>query len=217
MTIAIAPDVKGVTKIAVADKAKWREAKEENTRYDWSKAYMWMVWSRVVTLIVMGVLPVALIALTPWTLLGYVALAGIPTRAALASGKTSSKFTDVKAYNIASQLKDNWKSYGDAFYKQIWEHRCKGEEVGYSYYSDMDYNTGERRRNPLQHTNCVYCDKRLVELHALLDSQNETELKIRVPIENQIFESSEQFRKAISDQESISDVMKAISEGAKNG
>lgn len=216
--IAIAPGVKGITRLAVNDRAKWRVAKDANTRYDWSVAYTKLVWSRVFLILLMVALPVSLIALTPWTLMGYLALGAIPVRSALASGKVHTNYVDTKAYELSSQLKDGWKDHGDVFYKQIWEHGCDGSFRGVSSY-DWDYDDRGRRtrRDVPEYTNCDHCEKRLKELSALVKSQKETELKLKAPLDEQLFESSEQFRKAVADQLEQPNIMRQISEGVSNG
>lgn len=218
MTVAIAPGTKGLAKIAANDQAKWRAAKADNTRYDWSAAYTKLVWTRVFLILLMVALPVSFIAITPWALAGYAALGAIPLRSALASGKVHGNYVDTTAYGFASQLKDGWKDHGDVFYKQIWDHGCNGSERSRDYYYDYEYDDDGRRvkRRVPTYTDCEHCEKRLKELAALVESQLKTELKLKSPIEEQLFESSEQFRKAVADQMKGSNIMRQIREGANH-
>lgn len=189
--------------------ADTRDQARRNMRsYEWGSEFSAFFWKRTICLIVALVLPVSLLAISPWVLMGYLWIAMLPVGSTLIAKNSSSEYADIEAHAVFTKLKDGWAEHGKVLYGQIWEHDCgRKRKVEYSY------TYGDRRDDRIIF--CEDCDVRLKELNALLDSQKSVERSIRSETSDLAIESSQEFRKAIKEQYTASDVMKQISNSAK--
>jgi hypothetical protein len=168
---------------------------DNNTkRYSWSAAQCCFVWFSIFAGLLLLILPVSFISLTIYALLAYLWIALVPVVAITYHKNTSNRFQVTRAYAIKTQLKQGWADHGQAFYRQIWSHNCNDQ------YSDYG--------------SCRYCLNRYDELEKLLKSQQSVEENYAEPINNELFESSAQFRAAVAKQFDPDPLMKEISDKA---
>lgn len=168
---------------------RWAQLKKANPHhYSWSGPMMVFVWKRIPIIIAALVLPVSLIAITLWTLLGYLWLLYFPVAAMYRKAKSSSRYTDVQAYKAFSKLKDQWREHGVVFYRQVWDHTCSGNKTEWRKYGDRSL-----------YTDCGYCDKRLKELFLLVQSQESVESEIDETVTDSLFDASRAFRIAVEE------------------
>lgn len=214
--IAIRPDA-GIVRKAVASygilnakkqAVRYREKEYSRQVSTWTNEFFNYFWIRNAVALPLVVLPIALIAVTTLTLFGYLWLMLPVISMVAARGLTKSNSVDVKAYEITTQLKDGWRDHGETFYRQIWNHDCDGQIHGHSYNGCL-YRSS---KCDINFTACVYCDDRLTELEALLESQQKVEVKMIEPINESLFEASEQFRKAVEEQLEPSNTDKLMKE-----
>lgn len=213
MTMAAHPDKKPVGRVVNTVKAVYGNppTKVKNGYItSWSDEYFKWFWRRVgVTLILLGV-PTALVWLTMWSLLGYAMVLAVPIALAVAKNKTDGRYSTRKAYGYFSQLKSGWRDHGEVFYRQIWSHDCSGNEKQYG----GCYCVGTCKCK--KYLSCTHCDKRLVELTELYDSQKSVEDKTQDEVSASFFEASKEFRLAAAEtmQDKQAALMKEISDSA---
>lgn len=171
----------------------------------WTGQYTTFFWLRLLAIAVYLALPVSLIAITLWTLVGYAAILAIPASHAYARRGISRQHNRVLAYNSYAKLKDGWKSHGHALYTQVWNHDCDGSKINGRDQYDEVWDDKRRRyvtklvSNPRTHVECEHCDKRIVELAKLLGSQRQISDKLADSIGSELISASESFRKAVTE------------------
>lgn len=203
--VAVHPDKKRVGKFSSTIIRIYTNPPKKIEYYSWTTEYMNWFWTRVgVSLLLLG-LPVAFIWLSVWTLMGYASLVAIPLAIHSGKQKTDSRDSTRKAYFYYSKLTGEWKNHGDIFYRQVWGHDCDGRARDSCYcYGDCDCSAIVA---------CHRCDKRLLELRKLYESQKKIDDKTQDEISQTFFESSAEFRNSVEDfmHTRESDVMKEIS------
>lgn len=220
-TVAIHPDKKKIGKFSGTVKRVYvyDESKKSDMGY-WTSKYTDFFWRRIfVTFVLLG-LPVAFIWTTVWVLAGYAAYAIIPLVIASTNQKIDTRYSTVTSYGWYRKLRGGWADHGDVFYRQIWAHDCSGEEYGYNTYDYSYDDKGNRRRKDIPfHTACHYCDKRMVELKALYDSQMAVDTKTQDEVSETFFEASKEFRNSAEDvmHTKQSAMMQEISDQVKAG
>lgn len=155
--------------------------------YYWSNEYTKFFWIRVAILLIFIAGPAALALVSLWSFFGYLAVTVASASLLSAKNRQSKKFAHRQAYIFYRSLKDGWKSHGEVFYTQVWNHECHGDEGN-------SFSRGRGR----SYVDCAYCDRRVVELAELRNSQRQDELTSSEQIDSGFFEASSEFRKAVS-------------------
>ena len=178
--------------------------------------YIWFFWLRILIVGIMIAAPVSFVALSLWSLTGYSAFLAFPLARSIVNKNVDERDSTTKAYKIVETLKQGWAEHGNALYAQMWAHDpCDGRE--HDHYQHRFACRGRTECDVL--LNCSYCNDRLREIMKLQESQRSVEARSIEPVNNMIFEASEQFRKAVAEElenrDNATDLMKAISASVK--
>jgi len=190
--VAIKPG--GNTKLinaAIAYPELRRQMRSGKKSYDWGYEYTVFFWFRIFFVALLLTIPLLLTFFSMYMFIGYIWILLVPAMHIVYKLNTSSRYSDVTAYKYYSKLKDSWTDHGLTFYTQVWNHDCDGKK--HEAYSS--WHTDYEKR----FTNCEYCDKRIKELASLYESQLKVEKLMSVDYDGPLFESSQEFRKAIEE------------------
>lgn len=159
--------------------------------YGTTKEYKQFLLRRRIVIALVLVVPVAFIWLSLFSLIAYVALGLVPVIISKHADTLSGKYNDLKAYGYYKRLKQGWAEHGLVFYQQVWNHDCDGNAPERCYcYSKCSC--------PKRiFVACDYCDKRIIELRELWNSQNAVESKASTEVSEPYFEASKYFRQSI--------------------
>ena len=200
--MTLSPYAGPMTRAAVAIRNTYVDLPDRGGYY-WNYDYTIAFWKRIgITLILLG-LPVALISLTTYSLLGYLALLAIPAGVKVGKGKIHHTEADNRAAMFYANLNGKHAEFGDLLRKQIWDHNC-GRKGNVNY--------GHKART---YVYCEYCDNRLVELYHLEQSVLKEKARQVTLVDDAVLESSREWRKAMDEQPDMSELMKEIEAGAK--
>lgn len=209
---ALSPNAPKVAKPFVWYAETRDHARRNMRKYDWGHDFTVFFWLRALAVTVALALPVSFVWISGWVLMGYLWLLLPFVGMTLIEKHSSNDYADKEAHGVLVKLKDGWAEHGKALYAQIWDHECdRKDKYDPGYYGYVD-----RSRTPRPLVFCTSCNARLVELKALLSSQQEVENSIRSGTEDLAIESSQEFRKAIVEQYKGDELMKQISNAATN-